>query len=267
MMGIGLTLIFGVMKVVNFAHGEFYMLGSFFLYTAFILLGLPLIPSILLSLLTLALAAGLCERYLLRPIRDLPMDNNMIMMIGLSILLQQAALLIWGGVPKNIPLPFNVASIAIGPLAVTPVRLGIVVIAITTILALGLFLARTRLGKAVRATFQDKEMAMAVGVNIHHIYLFVFIVGCLMAGLAGLLLAPIYVLLPTMGIIVTNKSFAVAIVGGLGNFPGAIYAGLILGVAESLAAAYISSGYKDAIAFILLVVILVWNPRWIRVSH
>ncbi|MGI9951030.1 branched-chain amino acid ABC transporter permease [Moorellaceae bacterium AZ2] len=267
MMGVGLTLIFGVMKVVNFAHGEFYMLAAFFLFTFLVLVGLPLSISIGAALGALVIVAFLCERYLLRPIRNLPMESNMILMIGVSILLQHLALIIWGGTPKNVPLPFTLTSVPLGPLVLTPLRLAIALVAVTSILSLGIFLNRSTLGKAIRATFQDREMAMAVGIKIDRIYNLVFIIGALFAGLAGILLAPIYVVLPTMGILVTNKSFAVAIAGGLGNFPGAIYAGLILGVGESLAAAYISSGYKDAVAFILLIVILLWSPKWIRQTY
>lgn len=263
MMGIGLTLIFGVMNVVNFAHGEFYMLGAFFLFSTFGLLQIGYVPSIVLSLLFMGVFALVVERFLLRRMRDKPLDNGMILTIGLSILLQNVALLIWGGTPKNIDLGMSMSSILIGPIVVTPVRLIIAVIAILVILLFGLFLQKTKLGTAVRATFQDRDMASAVGININHIYGLTFIAGSLMAALAGMLLAPIYVLLPTMGDQVNAKAFAVAITGGLGNFPGAIIAGLLLGVAESLGSAYISSGYKDAIGFILIVIVLVTKPKWL----
>ncbi|KUO79004.1 MAG: ABC transporter permease [Desulfosporosinus sp. BRH_c37] len=263
MMGIGLTLIFGVMNVVNFAHGEFYMLGAFFLFTTFGILHIGYVPSIILSLVFVAVFALVVERFLLRRMRDKPLDNGMILTIGLSILMQNVALLIWGGTPKNISLGMSMSSIQIGAIVVTPVRLIIAVIAIVVILLFGLFLQKTKLGTAVRATFQDREMASAVGININHIYGLTFIAGSLMAALAGILLAPIYVLLPTMGDQVNAKAFAVAITGGLGNFPGAIIAGLLLGVAESLGSAYISSGYKDAIGFILIVIVLVTKPKWL----
>ena len=267
MMGIGLTLIFGVMNVVNFSHGDFYMLGAFFLYTTFGLLHFGYIPSITLSLLAMGIFAILVERVLLRRMRDKPLDNGMILTIGLSILLQNVALLVWGGTPKNISLGLSVKSISVGPLVVTPVRLIIAVIAIVIILLFGLFLQKTKLGTAIRATFQDRDMAAAVGININHIYALTFVVGSLMAALAGMLLAPIYVVLPTMGNLVNAKAFAVAIAGGLGNFPGAVIAGLLLGVAESLGAAYISSGYKDAIGFILIVIVLVAKPKWLTGSN
>ncbi len=263
MMGIGLTLIFGVMNVVNFSHGEFYMIGAFFLFSTFGLLQIGYVPSIIISLLLVAVFALVVERFLLRPMRDKPLDNGMILTIGLSILLQNVALLIWGGTPKNIDLGMSMSSIEIGSIVVTPVRLIIAVIAIAVILLFGIFLQKTKLGTAVRATFQDRDMASAVGININHIYGLTFIAGSLMAALAGMLLAPIYVLLPTMGDQVNAKAFAVAIAGGLGNFPGAIIAGLLLGVAESLGSAYISSGYKDAIGFVLIVIVLVTKPRWL----
>lgn len=267
MMGIGLTLIFGVMNVVNFAHGEFYMLGAFFLFTMFGLLDFGYFPALVISLLAIILFAYLVERFLLRRMRDEPLDNGMILTIGLSIVLQNIALLVWGGTPKNIDLGLPVTSIPIGPLVITPVRLVIAVIAIAVILLFGLFLQKTKLGTAVRATFQDRDMASAVGININNIYSLTFVAGSLMAALAGMLLAPIYVVLPTMGDLVNAKAFAVAIAGGLGNFPGAVIAGLLLGVAESLGSTYISSGYKDAIGFLLIVIVLVTKPKWLTRSY
>lgn len=264
MMGIGLTLIFGVMKVVNFAHGEFYMLGAFLLYTFIALLKFNYFISVICALFVVILFALFVEKFMLKLMRDKPMDNNMIFMIGLSIFLQNLALIIWGGTPKNIKLPFPVQSISIGAIAITPIRVYIVIVAISVILICGVYLSKVKFGKAVRATFQDENMASAVGININVVYSFIFILGCFMASLAGILLSPIYVVLPTMGNLVTAKAFAVAITGGLGNFPGAITAGLLLGIAESLGAAYISSGYKDAIGFILIVLVLVSRPKWLK---
>ncbi len=260
LMGIGLTLIFGVMNVVNFAHGQFYMLAAFAVYTIFTLTGVPYPMALIISALLVGLLAAIIERLLLKPIRNEPIDVSMLATIGLSIFLANMVQIIWDPTPKDIGLPFPLQGIQVGPISLTPIRVFVLVSALLIIVASHLFLQRTRVGKAIRATFQDREAAALMGVNIDFIYTFTFSWGAGIAALAGGLLAPIFQVFPTMGAIVTAKSFAVVIVGGLGSFPGAILAGLLLGVAESLGAAYISSGYRDAIAFILIIVVLLVRP-------
>tara|TARA_B100000745_G_scaffold299203_1_gene249481 strand:- start:364 stop:1236 length:873 start_codon:yes stop_codon:yes gene_type:complete len=260
LMGIGLTLIFGVMNVVNFAHGQFYMLAAFSVYTIFTLTGVPYPMALIISALLVALLAAIIERLLLKPIRNEPIDVSMLATIGLSIFLANMAQIIWDPTPKDIGLPFPLLGIQVGPISLTPIRVFVLGSALLIIVASHLFLQRTKVGKAIRATFQDREAAALMGVNIDFINTFTFSWGAGIAALAGGLLAPIFQVFPTMGAIVTAKSFAVVIVGGLGSFPGAILAGLLLGVAESLGAAYISSGYRDAIAFILIIVVLLLRP-------
>tara|TARA_B100000809_G_scaffold266265_1_gene328147 strand:+ start:1100 stop:1972 length:873 start_codon:yes stop_codon:yes gene_type:complete len=260
LMGIGLTLIFGVMNVVNFAHGQFYMLAAFAVYTIFTLAGVPYPMALIISALLVGLLAAIIERVLLKPIRNEPIEVSMLATIGLSIFLANMVQIIWDPTPKDIGLPFPLQGIQVGPISLTPIRVFVLVSALLIIVASHLFLQRTRVGKAIRATFQDREAAALMGVNIDFIHTFTFSWGAGIAALAGGLLAPIFQVFPTMGAIVTAKSFAVVIVGGLGSFPGAILAGLLLGVAESLGAAYISSGYRDAIAFILIIVVLLVRP-------
>jgi branched-chain amino acid transport system permease protein len=260
LMGIGLTLIFGVMNVVNFAHGQFYMLAAFAVYTIFTLAGVPYPMALIISALLVGLLAAIIERLLLKPIRNEPIEVSMLATIGLSIFLANMVQIIWDPTPKDIGLPFPLQGIQVGPISLTPIRVFVLVSALLIIVASHLFLQRTRVGKAIRATFQDREAAALMGVNIDFIHTFTFSWGAGIAALAGGLLAPIFQVFPTMGAIVTAKSFAVVIVGGLGSFPGAILAGLLLGVAESLGAAYISSGYRDAIAFILIIVVLLVRP-------
>lgn len=260
LMGIGLTLIFGVMNVVNFAHGEFYMLGAFVVYTIFTLAGVPYLLALILAAFALFVFGAIIERLLLRPIRNQPVDVPMLATIGLSIFLANIALIIWDPTPKDIGLPFPLEGIEIGPLTLTPIRIFVLFAALLIIVGSHLFLQRSRLGKAIRATFQDRDAAALMGVDINFINMLTFGWGAAIAALAGGLLGPIFQVFPTMGAVVSAKSFAVVIAGGLGSFPGAILAGLLLGIAESLGAGYISSGYRDAIAFILIIVVLVLKP-------
>ncbi len=260
LMGIGLTLVFGVMNVVNFAHGQFYMLGAFVMYSVFTLAGVPYLLALLVAAMAIGLLGVIIERLLLRPIRDQPVDVPMLATIGLSIFLANMALIIWGPTPKDTGLPFPLVGVKVGPLTLTPMRVFVLVAALVIIFASHLFLKRSSMGKAIRATFQDREAAALMGVDVDIVNMFTFGWGAAMAALAGGLLAPFFQVFPTMGAIVTAKSFAVVIVGGLGSFPGAILAGLLLGIAESLGAGYVSSGYRDAIAFILIIVVLVIRP-------
>jgi branched-chain amino acid transport system permease protein len=260
LMGIGLTLIFGIMNVVNFSHGEFYMLGAFGVLTLFTMLHVPYILALLLTGLFFWVFGSIVERLVLRPLKHQPIDVSMLATIGLSIFLANIALIIWDPTPKDIGMPFPLIGINVGPITLTPIRVFIFVAAMLLILGSHLFLKYNRFGKAIRATFQDREAAALMGINTNQVNMFTFSWGTAIAAIAGGLLGPIFQVFPTMGTIVSSKSFAVVIAGGLGNFPGAILAGLLLGVAESLGAGYISSGYRDAIAFILIIVVLIVRP-------
>ena len=260
LMGIGLTLIFGVMNVVNFAHGEFYMLGAFVVYTVFTLAGVPYPIALIAAAILVGLLGVFVERFLLRPIRHQPVEVPMLATIGLSIFLANMALIIWNPTRKDIGQAFPLVGIEFGPLIVTPARLSVLVASLLIIVGSHWLLRRTKLGRAIRATFQDSQTAALMGVNVDFIHMLTFGLGAAIAALAGGLLGPIFQVFPSMGAIVSAKSFAVVIAGGLGSFPGAILAGLLLGIVESLGAGYISSGYRDAIAFILIIVVLIFKP-------
>ncbi len=260
LMGIGLTLIFGVMRVVNWAHGEFYMLGAYMLYTVSVLWGMPYLVALLVSAVALFLFGVIVERFLLRPVRNQPADVAMLALVGLSIALASVAQVIWGAPAVSIQLPFPMVGIAVGPITLTPIRIFILATALTIIVGTHLFLQRTRLGKATRATFQDREVAALMGININQINALMFAAGAAIAAIAGGLLGPIFTLAPNMGAAATAKSFAVVVTGGLGSFPGAILAGLLLGIAESYGTAYVSSGYREAIAFVMIIVVLLVKP-------
>lgn len=260
LMGIGLTLIFGIMNVVNFAHGEFYMLGAFGVLTLFTFMGIPYLVSLALTAVLFFLFGGIVERLVLRPLKDQPVDVPMLATIGLSIFLANLALIIWDPTPKDIGMPFPLVGIQVGPISLTPIRVFVFIAALSIIFGSHLFLRYTKLGTAIRATFQDRNAAALMGINTNLMNLLTFAWGTSLAAVAGGLLGPIFQVFPTMGAVASSKSFAVVIAGGLGNFPGAILAGLLLGVAESLGAGYISSGYRDAIAFVLIIVVLIFRP-------
>ncbi len=260
LLGIGLTLIFGLMNLVNFAHGELYTLGAYATFAALTLGGLNFFAAVAAAIVAGALAGALCERVLLRPLRDESIDTTMLVMIGLWIVLQNGELLAWGGVARSIPHPFPTAPIVVGPVGIAPLRLFVVVTALALIAAAWLDIQRTRLGTAMRATFQDRETAALMGVRIGRIHTATFAFGSALAAAAGALLGPIFLAYPSMGDLASLKAFSVVILGGLGNLPGATIGGLLLGIAEELGAGYVSSGYRDAVGFVIIILVLLFRP-------
>jgi branched-chain amino acid transport system permease protein len=260
LLGIGLTLIFGLMNVVNFAHGEFYTLGAYAAFAMLAVLGLPFVAAIPAAVVAGMALGALCERVLLRPLRGESIDSVMLVMIGLWIAMQNAELLAWGGVAKSIPHPFPTAPLVAGHLGIAPLRLFVFAAAIALIVGAHLVIHRTRLGRAMRATFQDADTAALMGVRIGRIHTATFALGSGLAAAAGALLGPIFLVYPSMGDLASLKAFSVVILGGLGNVAGATFGGLLLGVAEELGAGYISSGYRDAVGFVIIILVLLFRP-------
>jgi branched-chain amino acid transport system permease protein len=260
LLGIGLTLIFGLMNVVNFAHGEFYTLGAYATFA-----GLTLADVNFFAALGLAIACGIVfgaitEVLLVRPLRRESIDTVMLVMIGVWIAMQNGELLLWGGVAKSIPHPFPTAPLTLGGVSLAPLRLFVLVAALGLIGGAHLLIHRTRLGRAMRATFQDAETAALMGVRIRRIYTATFALGSGLAAAAGALLGPIFIAYPSMGDLASLKAFSVVILGGLGNIAGATVGGLVLGVAEELGAGYVSSGYRDAVGFVIIIAVLLLRP-------
>ena len=260
LIGIGLTLIFGIMNVVNFAHGEMYMLGAYFLFTFFSMLGIDFYVSMVFAIAGVMIIGFICEKLILKPIRGRPIDTVMLAMIGLSLLFQNIAMLVWSPVPESIESPFSMPAFVVGGLYFLPQRIMVICIAFLLVILTHLLLKKTKIGKAVRATFLDIEAAALMGINSDRIYSFTFTLGAGLAGAAGALLGPIFTVHPYIGNLANLKAFAIVIIGGLGSLTGAVAAGLLLGVTESLGAAYVSSGYQDAVGFILLIMILIFKP-------
>jgi branched-chain amino acid transport system permease protein len=261
LLAIGLNLIFGVMKVVNFAHGELLMLGAYVTFTFYVISGFN--PYVLLaaSVPILILIGVIIERLCFRPILGTGKLNEIFISIGLIYLIQNAAALIWTDEYRIIHSPFE--SITIAFLGVN-LPLDYLIIIITTIfilVGLFLFLRRTRLGKAMRATSQNRKGAMLMGINVEKMDMLSFGIGAGLAGAAGTLwVVSGQVFTPYIGSIPAVKAFAIIIIGGLGSIPGAIIGGLILGLAENFAIFTIGGAWKDAISFLILIVVLIFKP-------
>jgi branched-chain amino acid transport system permease protein len=260
LLGIGLTLIFGIMKVVNFTHGELYAFGAYMMYALVMMLGVNFYVALPLAIALGVLLGAALELGLLRRLRGADIDTTMLVMIGAWIALQNAEQLAWTGVAKSIDNPFPAAPLVIGPVSVAWNRVFVLVVALILIAITYFLINKTKLGRAMRATFQDRDTAALMGVRIGNIHTATFALGSGLAAAAGALLGPVFVAYPSMGDLAAAKAFAVVILGGLGSIPGATIGGFILALVEELGAGYISSGYRDAMGFVLIIVILLFRP-------
>ncbi|MDB5875812.1 MAG: branched-chain amino acid transporter permease [Ramlibacter sp.] len=263
LLGIGLTLIFGVMKVANFTHGELYTFGAYMAYVLIGPLGLNFFAGLLLAVILGVLLGALIEFVLLRPLQNSDMDTTMLVMIGAWIVMQNLELFGWGGVAKSVPHPFQTAPFVIGSVSVAPLRVFVICVAFVLLIGFYVMINRTNFGIAMRATFQDREASSLMGVKINRMFTLTFAIGSGLAASAGALLAPVFVVVPMMGDLVTLKAFAVVILGGLGNIVGATIGGFVLALVEELGAGYIDSGYRDAMGFVLIIAVLLLRPQGI----
>ncbi len=260
MVALGLTLIFGILHIGNFAHGQLYMLGAFATYWLVTLWGWNIWSSMLVAMGSMALLGMVLERIVFRPVHSAPHINGLIVALGLFIALENVAFILWGGEERTLPSPYATKVVTLLNVSLTLQRLLVFIISILLIFLLYLFIQRTKMGKAIRAVAQDPEVSRLMGIPIHRISATVFAVSSALAAAAGALVGPIFCVFPAMGVTPILKAFVVIVLGGMGSIPGAIFGGFILGIAESLGAGYLSSEYKDAFAFAALILVLMVKP-------
>jgi len=261
LLGIGLTLIFGIMRIVNFTHGEFYALGAYMTYMMVSLLGLNFFAAILLATVIGILIGALFEFVILRRLKTTDIDSVMIVMIGLWIAMQNTEQLIWGGVAKLIPSPFSQQPMVFGPVSISPLKIFVLAAAVLLLIVFHVLINHTRLGLAMRSTFQDRDVAALMGVNVGTIYTATFALGSGLAAVAGALLGPVFLVSPTMGDLASLKAFAIVILGGLGSTVGATIGGFAIALVEEFGAGYISADYRDAFSFLVIVAVLILKPQ------
>jgi branched-chain amino acid transport system permease protein len=274
--GVGLTMIFGVMKLSNFAHGEFYMLGAFLTYTLVSALGSD--PYILAPLAAVAVGfLGIILNKLVflslyKELREAKgaaafffQDLRFIMLtIGLSILFVDLALVIWGPIPIAIPSVLTSHIIKLpGGFSFSLARIMTFFIALASLIILYMFLRVTKTGKAIRATAQNPSAAALVGIDTYRIYDVTMFISTALAALAGGILGPIYNVYPTMGLDVVAKAFVVVITGGMGNIIGSILAGFLIGLAEGLGGVFLGTEYRQVVAFVIMILVLWFRPQGI----
>jgi branched-chain amino acid transport system permease protein len=257
----GLSLIFGVLEIVNFAHGEFYMLGTYMLYVAETQGHLGYVPAALLAILGMGLFGLLFYVFVVRRILNRGWQVQLVATLAVSILLVNTAIVIAGSVPKVVPSPFSEDVLAIGGYPVSVQRFVILGATIIAFVLLFSYLRYTKTGKAMRAVAQNRVAAEVVGIPIQRIGMAAIIAGSALAGVASVTIAPLYTVSPTMGQLVVIKAFAAVVMGGFGNVSGAILSALALGLVEAFGATYIASDYSDLIVFAVMILVLLVRPH------
>ena len=271
LIALGYTMVYGILQLINFAHGEVYMIGA---YLGIIVLGvltawgltayslpLALLVTVLVSMAFCAVYGAAIERIAYRPLRNASKLAPLISAVGMSIILQNVVMLAQGKEYKNLPPQLPSTGFTVFGANVSPAQMFILSASVLIMIVLHLFIAKTRLGKAMRATSQDRVMAGLVGININQVISITFMIGSALAAVAGVMVTLYYgVVHFFMGYLAGIKAFTAAVLGGIGSIPGAMLGGFMLGLIENFSASYISSVYKDAFAFVVLIITLILRP-------
>jgi len=260
LISIGLTLIFGVLEIINFAHGEFLMLGMYASFWLFELLGVDPYLSLFILIPAFFLLGLAVQRIIIQPIIDAPPLNQIFATVGLSIVLQNVALLFWKADYRTVRTAYSSLVLKTDGLMISFPRLVAFVLALTMIAALLIFLKRTYTGKAITALAQQRRAAMLMGININRTYQIAFGIGTACVGAAGAMLIPIYYAFPTVGALFVLVAFVVVILGGYNSLVGALVGGLIIGLVETFSGFFISPHLKEAIYFAIFILILLYRP-------
>lgn len=260
---LGLALTFSVIDLVNFAHGDLFMMGS---YTLFVLLtlesiALPYWLIIPIVIVVTAVYAVALERIAIHPIIDRSWRTHAVTTLGISIVLQNAALVIFTGDPRQTPTALTATIISPLGIRISAQRIVVLVVTILVFIGLQWFVRRTKLGKTMRAVSQNRAMCEVVGINVRRVALITFAIGGAITGLAAALIAPLYSVYPNMGVLLTLKALAAIVMGGMGHVNGAIYAAFLLGIVEALFGGYVSFAYRDVVSFGLFILVLFVRPR------
>jgi len=262
LVGLGFILIYNATSGLNFAQGELVMLAAFVFY-AVISAGLPYLVAALVTIATMAVAGIVFQRLMFYPLRDRSFLAFIIATIGFSIFARNLALLIWGPYPLKVPSFFERDVVSFGTVVLAPEHLFIIAVTIVVLIAQYALFFYTDLGRRLRATAQNAEVAQLMGIRAGRMIAITFMLSTLLAGIAGVLLAPIFLVDTEMGLNLILKAFIAVIIGGFGSVPGAVVGGIIVGLLEILVAVFVSSVYKDAIAFGILILFLIAFPQGI----
>jgi branched-chain amino acid transport system permease protein len=257
----GLTLIFGVLRIINFAHGAVMMLAMYSSYWLWVGLGVDPYLSVLLTAPAFFGLGIVLQRVVIEPNRDAAEHNQLLLTLGLALFIENLALVLWQGDFRTLRVPYANASFVVGDALVEVSRLVAAVGAVAIALALLVFLRHTDVGKAIRALSEEREGAMLVGIDVGRIRAVAFGIGCACAAVAGALITPFFYIAPDVGESFNIMAFVVVVLGGMGNFLGALLGGLIVGLAESLGAALLPGSLKQFVVFVIFVLVLLFRPQ------
>ena len=263
LIALGYTMVYGIAKMLNFAHGDIIMVGAYISFCVVNYLGLPAIVSVIAAMAVCTLLGIVIEGLAYKPLRGTPSLAVLITAIGVSYFLQNAAQLIWGSAAKNYKSVVTMAPIHLfdGQIIITGEVLLTVVVSALVMIGLTLFTGKTRTGKAMRAVSEDRAAAQLMGINVNKTISMTFAIGSALAAVAGVLLcSTVPTLMPTTGSMPGIRAFTAAVFGGIGSIPGAMLGGILLGIIETFAKAYISTQFSDAIVFSVLIIILLVKP-------
>ena len=261
LLALGYTMVYGIIQLINFAHGEIYMIGAFAGFYSASTLKLPLIPTLLIAMVVSALAGIIIEKIAYKPLRNSPRITLLITAIGVSLFLQNLMRILVGSNPKPFPDLINAGSINIGPIQIEWKTILMFAVSAFLVILLQFIVYKTKIGKAMRASSQDMEAASLMGINVNNTISFTFAIGSALAGIAGVLVAISYPsITPYMGVMPGLKAFVAAVLGGIGSIPGALVGGIAIGLLETFSKAYISTNFSDAIVFAVLIIILLIKP-------
>jgi branched-chain amino acid transport system permease protein len=260
LISIGLTLIFGINKVVNFAHGEFLMLAMYLAFWAFTLLSMDPYLTIILVVPAMFVVGIITQKIVIDPLVDQPDTMQIFATVGVSLILSNLALFLWKADYRTIRVPYQEINVGLGTALFSVPRLVTFVVAVVVSFAFFYFLQNTYTGKALRSVSQNREAAYLMGIDVKKMYYLAFGLGSAFVGVAGCILLPIYYVFPTVGAYFGITSFVVVVLGGMGNMKGAFYGGLLIGLVESISGVYIEPTLKEAIYFILFIVVLLVKP-------
>ena len=261
LVAVGLTLIFGILGVVNFAHGEFYMLGGYIGVTAVTIWGLPLLAALPLVIACAVVIGFLAERLLHKALKDSDPTNSIIASFGLAVAIQNAMLLTMGPQAQMMNIDLSALTMSLGPVFLPGNRVLIPIVTLVLILGLYAVLHFTWTGRSLRAMAQHGTIARLCGVRVDRVAIVTFIAAAALAGVAGTLMSSVYSVHPMAGNMIVLKAFTVVILGGMGNVGGAAAAGLILGITESMTAGYIANGVRDIVGFVIVILVLLFLPN------
>ncbi len=263
---LGYTMVYGIAKMLNFAHGDVIMVGAYISFCSTTYLNLPPVVSLLIAMVVCTVLGVVIEALAYKPLRKASSLAVLITAIGVSYFLQNAALLIWGSAPKSFSsiVKMDALSLFDGQLIITAETIVTVAACIVIMIALTLFTKKSKMGKAMRAVSEDKDAAELMGINVNVTISVTFAIGSALAAVAGVLLCSSYpLLLPTTGSMPGIKAFTAAVFGGIGSIPGAMIGGILLGIIEIFSKSYISTNLSDAIVFAVLIIVLLVKPTGI----